>query len=295
MNYFENQTELKAYKDLGVTHYLYFATRDSRTSAICSVMDHERFEVSKAQPGVNYPPMHPQCRSGTIPDLEFEDDYRIYKNPITGERVKTNLSYDEWLSKIEDNAKKLYNVDRDKILDTFDASNFKANNLMDLENLKKVITASEASLIREYSGNLYKPINEYLRSGIGTDEIKLKSQQLNKAVRKTQLREDAILKRGVSGKTLKQLGIKGLGEHTLSGMTSTTVDPETSKIFMNSKLKRKVYFEMIAPKNTKGMYIEELSHYKNEKEFLLPHKTKITIESIEEKEDYTHVKARIIK
>lgn len=97
MNYFENQTELKAYKDLGVTHYLYFATRDSRTSAICSMMDHERFEVSKAQPGVNYPPMHPNCRSGTVPDLEFEDDYRMYKHPVTNEVEKTNLTYDKWL------------------------------------------------------------------------------------------------------------------------------------------------------------------------------------------------------
>ncbi|QIK57776.1 minor capsid protein [Erysipelothrix sp. HDW6A] len=96
MNYFENQSELQSYKDLGVTHYLFFATRDNRTSSLCSSMDESRYPVAEAKAGLNYPPMHPNCRSGTLPDLEFEEDYRVYKNPITLEREKTTKSYDEW-------------------------------------------------------------------------------------------------------------------------------------------------------------------------------------------------------
>lgn len=295
MNYFENQTELKSYKDLGVTHYMFIATRDSRTSEVCSSIDNQRFAVKDAKAGENYPPMHPNCRSGTVPDLEFEEDYRVYKNPITRKREKTTKPYDEWLKEIEDNAETKYNKDRDKILDTFNSSSFKSVNFMNLDNLKEVLTPDEAILIRSYSDTLYKPVNEYFRTGAGSDETKVEARAINKAINKTELKEDVLLRRGVAGLTLRQMGIDGLGETTLKGLISTTFNPETSKMFMKMKQKRKVYMEIIAPKGTKGMYIEDLSKYRNEKEFLLPHKTKIMVESIKEKEEYTHVKARIIK
>lgn len=96
MNYFENQTELQSYKDLGVTHYTYLATRDNRTSTTCADLDGTRHAVKDSVPGKNYPPMHPNCRSGTIPDLDFENDYRVYKDPVTRKRETTSKLYDEW-------------------------------------------------------------------------------------------------------------------------------------------------------------------------------------------------------
>ncbi len=300
MNYFENQTELKSYKDFGVTHYTYLAVRDNRTSEICSTLDGQRFEVEKAEPGLNYPPMHPNCRAGTVPDFDFEDEeeddyYRVYKNPITGTREKTTKPYEEWLRDIENNAEKKYNVDRDQILSNFDSTNFKTKNKMDRTSLSELINVEDANIVRRYSIDLYKPVNDYLRTNQGSEYIAELAKQLNNAVKKSRLHEDIVVRRGVGGKTLKQLGTDTLGVHELKGLTSTTLDPNISKIFMNSKQVRKVYYEIIVPKGTKAMYVEDLSKYPDEKELLLPHGTKIRVEYIKEKEDYIHVKARIVE
>lgn len=64
-NYFHNQSELQSYIDDNYDTYQYDATRDSRTTQICRDLDAEVFKVADAKPGVNYPPMHPNCRSQT--------------------------------------------------------------------------------------------------------------------------------------------------------------------------------------------------------------------------------------
>jgi SPP1 gp7 family putative phage head morphogenesis protein len=64
-NYFTNQAELQSYKDEGVEYYRYEAILDERTSDICRELDGNVFKVMEARVGINYPPMHPQCRSDT--------------------------------------------------------------------------------------------------------------------------------------------------------------------------------------------------------------------------------------
>jgi SPP1 gp7 family putative phage head morphogenesis protein len=49
------------YEELGVEQYQFMATLDDSTSDICAALDGEVFNVSDAQEGVNYPPMHPNC------------------------------------------------------------------------------------------------------------------------------------------------------------------------------------------------------------------------------------------
>ena len=68
-NYFHNQSELQSYIDDGFTKYRYIAQLDSRTSSICKSLAGQIFETKEAQVGVNYPPMHSNCRSGTV--VEF--------------------------------------------------------------------------------------------------------------------------------------------------------------------------------------------------------------------------------
>lgn len=73
VNYICNQADLDAYRVAEVESYEYLATLDLRTSEICRSLDGSVHKVSQAQVGVNFPPMHPNCRSTTIP--HFEDDY----------------------------------------------------------------------------------------------------------------------------------------------------------------------------------------------------------------------------
>lgn len=70
-NYAMNQAHLKGYKDSGVVEkYEFLAAHDKRTSKLCRDLDGQTFELSEATVGVNYPPMHPNCRSTVVPVLE---------------------------------------------------------------------------------------------------------------------------------------------------------------------------------------------------------------------------------
>lgn len=72
VNYTLNQTTLDGYKEAGIEKYEFSATLDSRTSQICSELNGEIFEIKKIAVGLNYPPMHPRCRSTTIPIIDYE-------------------------------------------------------------------------------------------------------------------------------------------------------------------------------------------------------------------------------
>lgn len=74
VNYVMNQATLDGYKDAKVEKYTFDATLDSRTSQICAELNGETFELGKTAVGVNYPPMHPRCRSTTtlMKRVDFE-------------------------------------------------------------------------------------------------------------------------------------------------------------------------------------------------------------------------------
>lgn len=86
------------------TKYKFLATLDSRTSLICQELDLEEFYFKDRVERVNFPPMHPNCRStyklvlkrGIIGE-------RIAKRLDTGEveYVPDNIPYKEWAKKFE--------------------------------------------------------------------------------------------------------------------------------------------------------------------------------------------------
>lgn len=103
-NYLANQGHAQAYKDSGVEKYIYVATLDLRTSKVCRSLDGRTFNVKDAQPGKNYPPMHPWCRSTTIawiPDVLLAKMKRTARDPKTGKnfKVPANMTYKEWHKK----------------------------------------------------------------------------------------------------------------------------------------------------------------------------------------------------
>ncbi|EJH4589260.1 minor capsid protein, partial [Staphylococcus pseudintermedius] len=49
--------------------YEFVAKRDEKTSKICRHYDKKVFKVKDMVPGVNAPPMHPHCRSTTVPHV----------------------------------------------------------------------------------------------------------------------------------------------------------------------------------------------------------------------------------
>ena len=65
-----NDGQKESYTQNGYTKYEYLASLDERTSDICEELNGQIFEFSDAQTGLNFPPMHPNCRSTIIPVLD---------------------------------------------------------------------------------------------------------------------------------------------------------------------------------------------------------------------------------
>lgn len=100
-NYVLNQATADSYANAGIEQYKFVATLDSITSEVCRSLDLKIFDVTKKQVGINYPPMHPNCRSTTIPYFpEYADEdpgSRIAKG-VDGKYyyIPANTSYTEW-------------------------------------------------------------------------------------------------------------------------------------------------------------------------------------------------------
>ena len=115
--FFHNQMELLSYEDAEITKYKFVAVLDRRTSEICQEHDNKVYDTDKAVPGVNYPPLHPWCRSTTIAhddDIDYSKLERRARNPKTGkvEYVPADMSYKEWYGKyVAKDRGKSYNQD----------------------------------------------------------------------------------------------------------------------------------------------------------------------------------------
>ena len=91
-NNFHSQADVRAYEAAGVEEYEFVATLDSRTSEICASLDGKHFPIKEAKTGVNYPPMHPRCRSTTVEyDPEDAADWAA-----SGQPMPENMTYEEW-------------------------------------------------------------------------------------------------------------------------------------------------------------------------------------------------------
>ena len=132
--FFHNQMELLSYEDAEITKYRFIAVLDRRTSHICQEHDNKVYDTDKAVPGVNYPPLHPWCRSTTIAhddDIDYSKLERRARNPKTGkvEYVPADMSYKEWYSKYVDQDEKNIKIDFSK-LTTEEINNLDFDDLM---------------------------------------------------------------------------------------------------------------------------------------------------------------------
>lgn len=101
VNHFSNQGFLEGYKAAGITRYWFMATLDLRTSAVCRQLDGKSFLVEEAKAGENLPPMHPFCRSITVPVTNNRTGTRWARDPVTGQSmtVPADMTYAQWYEK----------------------------------------------------------------------------------------------------------------------------------------------------------------------------------------------------
>lgn len=96
-----NQADLAVYKAAGIEKYQFVATLDLRTSEICRSMDNTVHEASQARTGINFPPLHPNCRSTTVSYHEDLQGLERVARDSEGRniRVPRSMSQEEWIKK----------------------------------------------------------------------------------------------------------------------------------------------------------------------------------------------------
>ena len=88
-SHIHNTAELAAYEAAGYEEYEFMASFGEKTCEVCGGLDGQRFKLADKQFGVNFPPVHPNCRCTTI--AYDPDDERPEL-----EGSQEQLSYDEW-------------------------------------------------------------------------------------------------------------------------------------------------------------------------------------------------------
>lgn len=128
--YIANAAEMESYKEAKIDKYIFIATLDFRTSDICREHDNNVYEVNKAVPGENMPPLHPNCRSTTIAYFDEETLSSIERRALDPEsgkdyKVPANMKYGDWKD-IFVNKTKSYN----------DWQNSQINGIINIDNWK---------------------------------------------------------------------------------------------------------------------------------------------------------------
>lgn len=183
--FFHNQMELLSYEEADIEKYIFVAVLDKRTSRICQEHDNQIYDRDKATPGVNYPPMHPWCRSTTVgydEDVDYSKLKRRARNPETGktELVPADMTYKEWYSKYvddEDVVKESKNG-----IKTFDFYPLTEDNIGDRERILS-ISKRLKMVSAEYEKETGKNILELAANKKLTDRSKPYDDEKSKFIR----------------------------------------------------------------------------------------------------------------
>lgn len=106
-SYFNAQSTLQSYKELGVTQVEILGTLDGRTCETCGGMDGKVISLAQYESGVTVPPWHPNCRCTTCPYYDDMDGERAARN-AKGEvyYVPANMKFRDWKKAFVDGGSK---------------------------------------------------------------------------------------------------------------------------------------------------------------------------------------------
>lgn len=276
VNHITNESAFDAYKNSGVVEeFQYLATLDGRTSDICRDMDGKVFKITEKQPGVNVPPLHPNCRSTTIPyfkEYEHEDLERIARDEDNFTyNVPASVSYKEW--------QKHYG-NSETIQSSIKPLSTQVEQLSDLEK----------ETLKSYTGNSFLFMNQFLSGKIS----KIPNQQkqmisvIDEALNKGVSPNDLVVKRVTDYDALGLLDGKILDKDTISnsliGQTLNNLSYMSTSLGEPRLIGRQVTMIIDIPKGYKGLqYLEPIASdkYKHQHEILIKRNSKYKITNID--------------
>lgn len=91
-SYFSGKAELMSYQESGITRYRFLGGSEGSEHCACGALNGQTFDVDKAEVGVNYPPMHPNCKCTTVAVVENS----IFDERNDTEPLLDNIKLQEW-------------------------------------------------------------------------------------------------------------------------------------------------------------------------------------------------------
>lgn len=125
--YFANQGELMGYKENGITEYQFLGGTEHSGSCTCGELNGRVFHVEEAQPGVNFPPIHPNC----LCIIKAHFGKSIF-DKREGDPLAGNVKFEEWKKKYVDGAAKdgtisLSETDKRALMQYISSESYKIN------------------------------------------------------------------------------------------------------------------------------------------------------------------------
>nr|DAU93873.1 MAG TPA: minor capsid protein [Caudoviricetes sp.] len=294
LNYAFNQTTKLSYEEAEIEEYEFLAEIDSRTSEICKKLNGEKFKVKDARAGVNYPPMHPHCRSTTVAVLDF-DNFGKEKDKFEEKKKEE--------TKLEKN-----DIIKESYQTFSDVKAFWKYISKEEKRFVGTLTIDEKGAIRDYTGSGASRVNRFLRDreeeiakifGV-SDEFVFKRnkkdiENLRNAIAKFELEDSIVTYRAQNIKDafedVKDLKSLIGTEYNDRGFMSTTPVYEVVNKYAKGNDKDLIFEIKLKKGKGKGAYINSLSGFKNiEYEFLLKDNMKFTITDVYEDDYYTKIR-----
>ncbi|WP_053092364.1 minor capsid protein [Streptococcus constellatus] len=305
--FFHNEMEALSYEEADIEQYRFIAVLDKRTSEICREHDNKIYKVSERKTGVNYPPLHPWCRSTTVAhfdDVDLSNLERRARDPETGKTqlVPADMSYDEWHDKYIKNHTQIDSQQKDfgEIHDDLfgdDVDKF-FNQQKSYQNWLSELPASKVEAIHEYTTAVYDDYNRILRKGKDNflkeitggepqklsaetikwyNDIEVKANQITKAI--SDYKTEKIFKTYRLFTQPNEDFLKDSVGNTLiidKGLMSTSLDKSILEDFGGGDIEIQLNITVKKGQSV-GAYIGELSSHAEEKEFLIKPNTKFKV------------------
>mgnify|MGYP002762076696 CR=1 FL=1 len=193
-SYFHSLATYDSFKSMGIKEYEFLATLDKKTTQMCRSMDGKHFPMSEYMPGATAPPLHPRCRSVTVP--YFDDEYSdLFNNgSMRAARngdgktyyVPADMTYRDWEKKFvvqKSKTRKNNKITLNKVVST--ANQIVNSSVQQKEHKESKLTYDEEYAINQYVSSTAYNLNEKLRNNLPltADEEKIKIN-LNNALNK---------------------------------------------------------------------------------------------------------------
>lgn len=266
-----NQATLQGYKDSGIVEqYQYLATLDNRTSEVCQALDMKVFNLDDAVVGLNYPPMHVNCRSTTLSKFDDEEFERIARREDGSTyRVPSDMSYEDWKSGTytpKKSKKVAFKPKPIEIKTAEDALNYLGNKAIVLDSFKKlsderIIGVAKAhqdivsdfpridTFIQAYKGSTSKTV-------AGTYKVEIsKNMEFanNQLVMSQNVTKETYLKSVKNMASPKGTTIENVAHHELGHAVVSQMNAERTGVTLNTLTKQSI-------DNVKDFYNSSKTH-----------------------------------